>query len=273
MVAFFVIGLLYISGSWLEKHWLQIPVIFFDCYCLVQSIYLLNSYFGADSDKHNHRFRNRTIDDEKTASRYLAWSAAFLFVSVLINAWFQWKGVALILANYILWACYASPKVNLKGHYMFGTGVHFVSGIINFHIGYLTYGNFGEDSLMISIYFSLLFSAGHLHHMVLDYEADFKAGIRTLAVALGLDKTMNLSIIVVGVSGIYYIVMGKIGIVGSVTVLSVAAATLIHFILFFIYRPAMKGVIGRIRYRNSYRVLHAINLVFIALVNFGNGTL
>ena len=41
-------------------------------------------------------------------------------------------------------------------------------------MGYVILEPLSLNSFFISIYFALLFSAGHLHHEVIDYEADKK---------------------------------------------------------------------------------------------------
>lgn len=265
MVAFFMVGIAFTPFSLDSLK--EIPLLFLDCYLLVQSIYLLNAYYGRESDRFNSRFRERRIEDRKTASRFLFSSVILLSLSVVLNLFMGWNGTFLILLDYFLWMFYANPKTNFKGHYLLGTATHFFSGILNFHIGFLAFSPPGIDPLLISVYYSFLFAAGHLHHMLIDFEADEASGIRTFAHYAGFNNTLNLSAGLVLFSGLYYGLLGYLGAVRPVTVLSVAAATLAHLLLFLFLRKRMTDFDVRKKYRETYRIIHALNFISIILIH------
>lgn len=273
MVAFFVVGLAYIPLTDLFEKVPLIILSLLTCYLLVQSIYLLNSYYGMHTDLLNARFDQRQMKNVSVVRGFLLGSFGMLLIAFLL-AYFQNPVVAiLILVNYLIWLGYGNPSINLKGHFLGGSAVHFASGIINFHIGYLLIGEPSVSILLLSVYFSLLFSAGHLHHMVLDYEADKAAGIKTLATVFGMNQSKNLSIFVFIIAGLYYSVLVFKGIALDVSVYPVAVTTVIHVILFFLYRSKLDEHATRVKYRSIYRALHGTNFLCLILLNLYDGAI
>jgi 4-hydroxybenzoate polyprenyltransferase len=63
--------------------------------------------------------------------------------------------------------------------------IHLAGGFFHFLLGYSLFGNIDQRALLISIFFALVFTAGHATQEVQDYENDLSSGIRTNAVVFG----------------------------------------------------------------------------------------
>jgi|GEM_PF-5536345 len=267
MTPFFFMGYVYTKPiiNKLTIQTLLILLLYF--YLIVQSIYLLNSYFGKNSDKFNKRFKGTTIDNKKTEIIFLIIAFIFLLGTFIINYLYNWKGSVLIVLNYILWFLYAFPQTNFKANFLLASLIHFFSGIINFSLGYLTGAVLSWDSLLISIYFSLLFVSGHMHHMVIDYEADKASGMKTLPTVIGFQKTSDLSIIVLLVATVFYILLALNNIVIQQTFIPVLVAFVCHVALYLVaVRSTITDFNQRICYRKNYRIIHALSMTIISVI-------
>ena len=71
--------------------------------------------------------------------------------------------------------------------------LHFVAQVLHFQMGTLLFAPMTAGSVFVSIYFALLFSAGHLHHEMIDQEGDREAGLRTGAVFFGRSRALGMS--------------------------------------------------------------------------------
>jgi 4-hydroxybenzoate polyprenyltransferase len=71
---------------------------------------------------------------------------------------------------------------------------HLLGGALHFLLGYTLIRPLDASSLMISLFFGLVFSAGHLNQEVRDYEGDLLNGIRTSAVVFGRRRTFLASL-------------------------------------------------------------------------------
>jgi 4-hydroxybenzoate polyprenyltransferase len=90
----------------------------------------------------------------------------------------------LAVASFLLWLIYSLPS-GAKSRPIWGTAIHFLSQIVQFHLGIIVFSQVTWSSFLVSIYFAIIFACGHLMHELKDFEADRAAGIRTNVVAYG----------------------------------------------------------------------------------------
>ncbi len=273
MTPFFLIGYFYTQPKLSEICNFNFGIVIFHFYLLVQSIYLLNSFYGRKSDKLNKRFQGITIETKNSEVLFVVISLLLLFFAWSINYINNWGGELLIPINYLLWLLYASPTTNFKSHFISGSVIHFISGVINFQLGYQVNSHFSFSSISISIYFALLFVFGHMHHMIIDYEADKAAKHQTLAVKIGIRKTSNLSILLVSTATFFYIALALLGIVIPLSIIPVVIAFLSHLFLYIKLKPKLSNFEQRISYRKQYRIIHALSMLIIVGIYLYAGTL
>jgi 4-hydroxybenzoate polyprenyltransferase len=69
----------------------------------------------------------------------------------------------------------------------------------------------GRESILLSIYFALLFCGGHALHEVIDFEADKRTGIQTSAVAFGKRNLFLVSNYIFAFGALYITVLSFYG--------------------------------------------------------------
>ena len=266
MIPFFFIGYVFTQPQ-ISVHTLpNIIFLIFSFYLLIQSIYLLNSYFGKKHDKKNKRFTGITIVNKQAELKFILFSILLLIITLTINILNDWNGWYLIVINYILWILYGLPLINFKSNFLMGSFIHFISGIINFLIGYSAGSEITCAGLAISVYFSLLFVAGHMHHMVIDYEADKDAKLQTLPSIIGITKTSQLSIAFILIASLYFVTLSFFNIVLITSTIPVILSCLVHLILYITVKDKLQNFDDRIRYRTNYRIIHAFSLSCLILI-------
>src|SRR5262249_15515636 len=87
-----------------------------------------------------------------------------------------------IAALSVLYSC--SPSFG-KSTPILASINHLVGGALHFLLGYTLSRPLDASGLIISLFFGLVFAAGHLNQQVRDYEGDLINGIRTSAVVFG----------------------------------------------------------------------------------------
>jgi 4-hydroxybenzoate polyprenyltransferase len=123
---------------------------------------------------------------------------------------------------------YSFPKKGFKYKPVLGTLTHFVGQILHFEMGYSIIKETGSFSLLISIYFALLFSAGHINHELIDYEADKTAGTQTGAVYFGKKTWAYVSFFLFTGSTVFLLYISIIKVVNIIVVFPFIAAGFIH---------------------------------------------
>jgi len=111
-----------------------------------------------------------------------------LFLLVLSLALFTCLGRATLLLAIgvaLLGLVYSHPAINAKGRPVLSSVTHLVGGSLHFLLGYSVFSPIGWKAVMISSFFTLVFTAGHATQEVEDFEEDRLNGIRTNAVVFG----------------------------------------------------------------------------------------
>lgn len=273
MTPFFIIGFIFTLPRFNLFLILQILLLAIHFYCFIQSVYLLNSYFGRKSDILNSRFNGITLDDRRTQNFFFFASLILFGTTILTDIFFSLHGKVFLIFNYVFWILYASPLINFKSNYIMGSLIHFFSGILNFLLGFAVASEINWNVILISIYFSLLFVSGHMHHMGIDFEADKKAGMKTLSNIIGLKRTSQWSIFILILATIHYIILAFNSIVLFRSLIPVFFAAILHLFVYFYFKSKLFQFEMRIKYRRVYRIVHALSLSIIALIYLYEGLL
>ena len=145
-------------------------------------IYATNGYYGYVADQKTTR-GSRAVNSG-SRKQYLLLTLVCLAVSLILFFEIRPLLVALALSSFLTWVAYSHPK-GAKGRPFWGTSAHCLGQVQQFHLGVMAFTQASLDSVLISGFFGLLFSSGHLAHEVKDCSYDRMSSIRTNAVVLG----------------------------------------------------------------------------------------
>jgi 4-hydroxybenzoate polyprenyltransferase len=200
MTGFSIIGIFFIESSLLNKP----KVLFYSCICMpifVLNIYHLNFYADFEEDLKSSRIKKLVYFSKKY---YLL---SFFITTILLTVVYISFSLTLMLVYHIilfLWIMYYLRPFRLKAKLFLGTLVHFFAGILHFQLGYLAFDSLNLYSLLISIFFALLLSIGHINHEAIDYENDLLTGIKTTTVRLGLKTNKLILVCIMLVAMVYW---------------------------------------------------------------------
>jgi 4-hydroxybenzoate polyprenyltransferase len=178
---FFMVGVLFARPALTSYNFL-IAFQFLGL-CLVNgiSVYLINAGFGYEQDIKNDRLH--FLKKYKQSSILLAGFSLLVIALILLYLFIRDLFVPALVV-YFIWIIYSLPN-GLKGIPIMGMMCAFIAQMIHFHLGYLVFAPWSHESIVLSIYFAVLFCGGHALHEVIDFDADKRAGINTSAVAFG----------------------------------------------------------------------------------------
>jgi len=174
---------------------IRIALLLLGSLALTAHVFVLNDWAGNNTDNRDARRAKRVFARRGISSRRVARIAIALLI--FANVTFAPLGsramllAAAIAALSLLYSC--SP--------MFGKSVpivasinHLLGGALHFLLGYSLWRAVDARGVMISLFFGLVFAAGHLNQEVRDYEGDQLNGIRTSAVVFGCRRTFLASL-------------------------------------------------------------------------------
>jgi len=251
MIGFPLIGMFLGLSAWHQVGWLLLK-FYIATYPLVMYVYCLNSYGGLEHDRINQRLSdNPAVTGEVTPFELLilTYGGAF-FSGLLYFLWFPgclfpWL---LIIFN---WTLYSHPSIYAKARPITGTSIHFLGGILQFLLGWGAVHSIDGHSILIAIYFSLIFSAGHLNHEVKDHDPDKAAGLTTNAVAFGPEKVFSFAFGVFTFAFFYLLILSLFKILAWRYALPYLAIYPFHLLL---HRQATHG--AWTGYNRMYQVVY-----------------
>jgi len=163
-----------------------IPVFAVASLLVVAHVFLLNDWSDAESDHHAREKRGRIFTDRGIEPRRM-----LLFCSVLgaaglamlpaLSLWSFAFGSGVVLAG----VAYSMPGIGTKGIPVASSVTHVAGQCLQFLMGYCLTRPPDLRGALVSIFFALVFAAGHLNQEVRDFEGDREAGTRTNAVVFG----------------------------------------------------------------------------------------
>ena len=199
LLGFPMIGLFFAFGSVRELFSLNVFLFVIAIFALFTAIYAFNGLAGTEDDKHN----SRLSDLAGKRLSFIVTLAVSLALSLFVFFFIRPELAAFALVSFLLWCVYSFPKKGFKYRPGLGTLVHFVGQTLHFLMGYAVLAPVDGTSAAASVYFALLFSAGHINHELIDHDADEKSGIRTGAVCFGVKKWEKVSFFLFALAAVY----------------------------------------------------------------------
>jgi 4-hydroxybenzoate polyprenyltransferase len=197
-----------------------------------------------------------TGDMTENQLRYLAYAG--LVINLLL--YYNFFPRCFILAPFIAlnWTFYSHPKVLAKARPITGTTLHLIGGILQLLLGYVVVAGFDLKGLLISVYFALVFSAGHLNHEVKDHDADLEAGLRTNAIVFGPRKMLSFAFLVFSFAFVYLFLITLAGPMGWSESWPFLAIYPVHLILHRRMMDARSPEAYDVAYQRNYRLLFLV---------------
>lgn len=157
---------------------------------LVAAIWTFNDWADFRADRLD---AGRENPDGVRRGRLLGQAVALLAASGVVGAALPVRTQALAAAIAALGFVYSAPGVAAKSVPGAGALVHLAGGLAHFLMGRSARGPVDAPSLLLGLFFALVFTAGHGVQEVQDHQADLQAGVRTGAVALGARRAFRLA--------------------------------------------------------------------------------
>jgi len=267
LLGFPMIGLFFAFES--AEQLLSLPVFLFIAaiFSLFTAIYAFNGLAGSKDDIHNSRLSD--LKGKKTS--FIVTLAVSLSISLLL--FFLIKPLLALFSavSFLLWCVYSFPEKGFKYRPVLGTLIHFIGQIIHFMMGCAVLKPLDGVSFAASVYFALLFSAGHINHELIDHDADEKAGIRTGAVCFGVRAWEKVSFVLFSLAAFYIaaLAVAQPGLIAICLPFAAAGAVHILFKICTLKKPA--GQPKFLKERSFYRILYfvaGITFIFAKIFDF-----
>jgi 4-hydroxybenzoate polyprenyltransferase len=186
----------FLGGLSLERgRLLRLGLLVLGSLALTTHVFVFNDWAGHGDDIRDPRRATLVFSRHGISVQQVARIAIGLLI--LANIAFALVGSPAILLGAaiatlsLLYSCSpwfgkSTPIVASLNH-LFGGALHFLLGYTLFHA-------IDASGLVISLFFGLVFAAGHLNQEVRDYEGDLLNGIRTSAVVFGRRRAFLASL-------------------------------------------------------------------------------
>jgi len=186
----------FLGGFSLEwRSVIRLGLLLLGSLALTAHVFVFNDWAGHSSDVLDPRrarlvFSRRGISGRQVARVAIA---LLIFANVVFAAV---GGPAILLGAAIatLSLLYSSSSRFGKSTPIVASIDHLLGGALHFLLGYTLFRDLDANGLVISLFFGLVFAAGHLNQEVRDYEGDRLNGIRTSAVVFGCRRTFLASL-------------------------------------------------------------------------------
>ena len=257
---FFVIGYLFGVSSFHNFKFLNFSYFFVASYTLVLSYYSFNSFLGYSEDISNSRLQ--------TGGRTsFLWVGIFSGIFAFLLFWIH-SPLLLLLALSIFMIAYIYSAF-FKYIPFAGTVMHLIAIPFKFNIGYaFVVGNIHQNSLFISLYFGLLFASGHIHHELIDFDADEKNSITSGAVFLGKKKAVQFYVGLTTLSVIYLAILSWFSVVSTTVLMIFGTAFLLQVVVWVFLNRQRGGIANNLLLnRLAYRIFYFSSGVVFAVVS------
>jgi 4-hydroxybenzoate polyprenyltransferase len=258
---FFLVGIFFAAPAITLENIFTATEFFVLCLLNGIAIYLINAGFGYQQDHENERLNN--IRQFKSTSILIS-GFTLLVAGLLLLYLFSDRLLLPALIVYLIWIFYSLPG-GLKGIPLTGLMCAFIGQVMHFHVGFMVFLDCNSYSLLLSIYFALLFSAGHALHEVIDHDADQRAKTQTSAVYFGKQKLLLTANALFIMSAIYFISLAFLHIVSWRITLPYVTAFIIQQ---WLYARLQGGKNNEqlFSYRREYMTAYLLATVAVILV-------
>ncbi|WP_217578185.1 UbiA family prenyltransferase [Mesorhizobium sp. GbtcB19] len=181
-----LIGAVLSIGALTMNNMLDVAFVIAGNLCLVAHVFLFNDWSGIDGDVNDPKRAAGTFAAKGLSRSEVGYLAiSLLALSLLLFAMVGETPFFVGLAIAGLSALYSAPGLHLKGTPIFSSALHLSGGALHFLLGYAAFSAIDVRGLLVSLFFALVFTAGHFTHEARDHAGDTLNGIRTNAVAFG----------------------------------------------------------------------------------------
>lgn len=225
---------------------------------LVAHVFVFNDWAGIDGDLNDANrvagvFAAKGISRDEIRRLWIALLALSLLLFGLLGA----RPLAIASAIALLSFLYSLPARSAKGVPVLGSAVHLAGGSLHFLLGYALFATVDARALALSLFFGLVFAAGHLNQEVRDFDSDGPNGIRTNAVTFGKTATFFAGLLAFTFA---YALLGALAVAGVIPRWLGCLALLYPLHVYWSSRAVAAGLgfqsICRLQAR--YRVLFAV---------------
>jgi 4-hydroxybenzoate polyprenyltransferase len=173
---------------------LRMALLILGSLALTAHVFVLNDWAGLPSDLRDPR-RARLVFTRLGITRgdVVRVAVALLIFSTMAFAIVGGSAVLLGAAIAVLSLLYSCSPFG-KSTPIAASINHLIGGSLHFLLGYTLFHPLDGRGFAISIFFGLVFAAGHLNQEVRDHEGDALNGIRTSAVVFGCRRTFLASL-------------------------------------------------------------------------------
>jgi 4-hydroxybenzoate polyprenyltransferase len=186
----------FLGGFSLERSGLlRLALLLAGSLALTAHVFVFNDWAGHSSDIRDPRRATFVFSQRGISSGEVARVATALLI--FANLAFAAVGRSAILLGAgiaVLSLLYSASTSFGKSTPIAASINHLLGGVLHFLLGYTSFRPLDGSGLMISLFFGLVFAAGHLNQEVRDYEGDLLNGIRTSAVVFGCRRTFLASL-------------------------------------------------------------------------------
>lgn len=171
----------------------ELGVLAIGSVCAAASAYAYNAFEGRRYDHWNRRLRKHPVVAGTLSPATMVPLALALALVSLAALWqYHPASAGAALATLALGALYSNKRLGGKERSGLPTVLHFLGAILFFWVG-AAGGRLSAVTIVASIGLGLLFVAGHFNHVVVDFDADRRAGLHTVAVRRGRRAASLLS--------------------------------------------------------------------------------
>jgi len=198
----------------------------------------------------------------------LSYSLISFLISLILFAQLDKLLVILALFGFLTSSLYSHPTIHLKKSLLGSKVLHLLGGEIQFLIGYLCFSSSMLNGVLIGLFFSLIFTAGHFVHECIDIDEDHQGSIRTSATRFGTNPMMHTALTIFLFAHVYFLFIAYNNIVSWRDFCIFLLPVFIHG-FFFIQSKNNKLITHEqiLKYRKNYRLIYAVSTIIFIFFN------
>jgi 4-hydroxybenzoate polyprenyltransferase len=186
----------YLGGfSFGDSDVLKMGLLFLCSLALTAHVFVFNDWAGQDADLLDPQRANRVFVRQGIGRDQVARVAiGLLILSNVFSAFLGAKTVLIAAMIALLSLLYSSSSWFGRSTPVVATLNHLIGGSLHFLLGYTLFHDLDTRGLLLSLFFGLVFAAGHLNQEVRDHDGDLLSGTRTSAVVFGSRRAFIASL-------------------------------------------------------------------------------
>jgi 4-hydroxybenzoate polyprenyltransferase len=253
-----LVGAMFSMGHFGGANAIVLAAVMLGSVSLVAHVFVLNDWAGIHGDLRDPARSGRTFLEKGVSRAALGYLAIALLVFALLQLWLVGPttlALGMVIAGTS--ALYSAPAFHMKGLPVFSSALHLVGAALHFLLGYSAFSPIDARGVVISLFFALVFMAGHLTHEARGYEGDALNGIRTNAVAFGKRQSFLAGLLAFTAA---YALLAVLAIAGIVPHVLLLAVMLYPLHLWLSLRALRSGLTldSMHRLQRGYRLLYGV---------------